>query len=223
MVAEIKKIWLSHSGIDVLYRCSRCFWLKYNKNISQPEGITSRLPDRFDRVIKHYFDKFRVKKELPPLVKGRIEGVLEHPFQEKYFYLINEKYGFWGKLDECIINGKNQHIPVDFKTSSSDPRGKPAFPSYQNQLDEFAFLFEVNNKKTAGIGYLIYFYPEESDGLHNGFPMVVHIEKLKTNPDSVMPRLEKAIEILENDIPQASQDCPFCSWYDALNKVLKGY
>lgn len=221
MPEEKEKKWLSHSGLDILYRCPRCFWFKYNKKIIQPEGIVSRLPDRFDRVIKKYFDKFRSKKELPPLVKGKIDGELENPFQEKYFYSINEKYGFWGKLDECLINLRKQHIPIDFKTASSDPRGKTAFPSYQNQLDEFTFLLEANNKKTAGIGHLIYFYPQESDGLENGFPMLVHIETLKTNPDSVIPRLKKAIEILEGNAPEPAEDCPFCRWYEAFNKVLK--
>lgn len=216
-----KKIWLSHSGVDVLYRCPRCFWLKYNKGLSQPEGITSRLPDRFDRVIKSYFDKFRGKGELPPMIKGKIEGKLEHPFQEKYFYSINEKYGFWGKLDECLVVSENHYAPVDFKTSSSDPREKEPFPSYQNQLDEMAFLLENNGKKTAGIGHLIYFYPEHSEELHNGFPMIIHVDTLKTNFESVRTRLLEAIEVLEGKIPKPAADCPFCKWYESLGKILK--
>lgn len=220
MAQNNKKIWLSHSGIEILERCPRCFWLKYNKKISQPEGITSRLPDRFDRIIKKYFDRFRPLGELPPLVKGRVEGQLENPFKETYFYEINEKYGFYGKLDECLI-WENKYIPVDFKTSSSDPRGRNTFAAYQNQMDEYAFLLEQNGKRTAGFGYLIYFYPEHGDHLHNGFPMVVHIEKVATNPHLVRPRLLKAVEILEQEMPKAHKDCPFCSWYDALSQLLK--
>ena len=215
-----KKIWLSHSGLDILYRCPRCFWLQYNKGLRQPEGITSRLPARFDKIIKNYFNKFRNENQLPPIIKGKIEGKLENPLEEKYFYSINEKYGFWGKLDECLINQKNLYAPLDFKTANSDPRGKIAFPSYQNQLDEFAFLLEKNNKKTAGVGYLVYFYPGESEELHNGFPMIVHVETLKTNPRSVMPRLEKTIEVLENKMPESAKDCPFCQWYEGLYKIL---
>lgn len=221
MMENNKKIWLSHSGIEILNRCPRCFWLRYNKNIYQPEGIVSRLPGRFDIVIKKYFNRFRTEEILPPVIKDKINGKLEKSFQEKYFYSINDRYGFWGKLDECIINTKNEYSPLDFKTTSSDPKGRLSFPSYQNQLDEFSFLLEVNNKKTAGVGYLVYFYPEEGSELHNGFPMVIYIETLKTNPDSVLPRLLKIIGILEDKMPNPAQDCPFCNWYEKLNTILK--
>jgi hypothetical protein len=111
---------------------------------------------------------------------------------------------------------------VDFKTSSSDPRNKTAFPAYQNQLDEFSFLLEQNGKKTAGLGYLIYFYPDHGDKLHQGFPMVIHVETLKTDPDSVPARIQQAIEVLEGNIPQPIPNCPFCKWYEELSRVLNG-
>lgn len=60
-----KKIWLSHHGLELLERCPRCFWLQYNKGISQPEGIVSRLANRFDTIIKKYFDLYRPLGELP--------------------------------------------------------------------------------------------------------------------------------------------------------------
>lgn len=35
-----------------LFECLRCFWLQYKKGIRQPEGIVSRLANRFDTVLK---------------------------------------------------------------------------------------------------------------------------------------------------------------------------
>jgi len=220
-MAYDNKTWLSHSGIDVLYRCPRCFWLKYNRKIYQPEGIVSRLPGRFDMVIKKYFDKFRAEGTLPPIVEEKIEGRLENPFQEKYFYSVNEKYGFWGKLDECLINDKNEYIPVDFKTSSSDPVGKEIFPAYQNQMNNYALLLEANRKKTSSFGYLIFFYPKDSDELHNGFPMAAHIQKVKTNPKEALQKIEEAIKVLDGKIPESSQECPFCAWKKVIDTTLK--
>ncbi|MFA5084265.1 MAG: hypothetical protein WC475_02700 [Candidatus Paceibacterota bacterium] len=214
------KIWLSHSGMDILYRCPRCFWLRYNRGIYQPEGIVSRLAGRFDIVLKNYFDIFRTTGELPPMVEGKLKGKLENPFQEVYFHPINEKYGFWGKLDECLITSENLHAPVDFKTASSDPRGKDIFPAYQNQLDEFSFLMESNGKKTAGVGYLIFFYPDHGEKLHDGFPMVIHLVTVKTDTGNVEPRIFQAIEVLEGKIPAPAANCPFCGWYDEMKKVL---
>lgn len=219
-MANDKKIWLSHSGLEILYRCPRCFWLKYNKGIEQPEGVVSRLPDRFDRIIKNYFSLYRKIGELPPMIEGKVKGKLENPFQEIYFYSLNEKYGFYGKLDECLISEDKKYTPVDFKTSSSDPREKGTLQAYQNQLDEFSFLLEMNGKKTSGIGHLIYFYPQQSKNLHNGFPMLVHVETIKTKPEEVKPRLLEAIKILEGNIPKPAKDCEFCRWYDQVGKVL---
>lgn len=211
---------LSPSAVEALERCPRCFWLHYNRGIDQPEGIVSRLANRFDAVLKNYFNIYRQINEMPPMIKGKVEGKLENPFQEIYFYNHNEKYDFYGKLDECLVTDDGKYTPIDFKTSSSDPRKKEIFPAYQNQMDAYAFLLEANNKKTTGLSQLIYFYPDQGRGLHNGFPMVVHIVTVKTNPQSAKNKFLNAIEVLEKDIPQSSLNCPFCRWYDRVGAEL---
>ena len=64
------RIWLSHTNIELLERCPRCFWLAINKKIKQPEGIQSRLASRFDKVLKHYFNQYRNQDALPPLISS---------------------------------------------------------------------------------------------------------------------------------------------------------
>lgn len=218
-----KIIWLSHSGIELLERCPRCFWLQYNKGMYQPEGIVSRLANRFDVVIKRYFDLYRPLGALPPMVEGKVEGKLQCPFQEIYFHRLNEKYGIKGKLDECLVRSDGLHTPVDYKTSSSDPNGKDLLPAYQAQLDAYAFLLESNGKPTSGIGHLIYFYPTESRDLHNGFPMQVTIKTLQTDPLAAHERFQKAIAVLEDSIPGPSGDCPFCAWHGETTKILQAH
>ena len=61
------KRWLSATTIETRRRCPRCFWLQVNCRIYQPEGIVSRLANRFDGVIKKYFDLYRGTPDLPPL------------------------------------------------------------------------------------------------------------------------------------------------------------
>lgn len=216
------RIWLSHSGIETLQRCPRCFWLQYRRRIYQPEGIVSRLANRFDVVMKNYFNTFRQTDELPPMVAGKLEGKLETYFQEKYFVRINEKYGFLGKLDECLVNSEGEHIPVDFKTASSDPREKETLSAYQAQIDDYIFLMKENGKKTAGFGYLVYVYPDQSHELHNGFPMIIHVVKLEGDPQRTKERIENAIPVLEKDIPVPSAGCPFCRWYETVKLELSG-
>lgn len=216
-----KKTWLSHSGIELLERCPRCFWLQYNRGIYQPEGIVSRLANRFDGVIKKYFDIYRQRGILPPLVEGKVQGKLENPFQEIYFYSTSDQYGLKGKLDECLVTDNNMFTPVDHKTSSSDPRTKNGILSaYQTQLDMYAFLLQANGKQSTGIGHLIYFYPDVGENLHQGFPMVVHVETLNTNPLRAREKYEKAIEVLQGPFPQSSKECPFCFWRNTMNQEL---
>lgn len=215
-----KKIWLSHTGLEMRERCPRCFWLKYRKKINQPEGIVSRLANRFDGVIKAYFDQYRETGDMPPLIKEKITGRLERPFVEKYWYHHNDDYGYWGKLDECIIERGGTYTPVDHKTSSSDPREKETLPAYQSQLDSYAWLLAENKKKPSGKGYLIYFYPDHTPDLHDGARMVVHISELKTDPERAKQKFLRAIEALDGPLPASADDCPFCTWHGDIDAVL---
>ena len=208
------RIWLSHTSLEVLQRCPRCFWLQVNLGVRQPEGIVSRLANRFDGVIKNYFDKYRLKGELPPMIEGRVEGALQNPFQEKYFVRINDKFGFFGKLDECLVDSEGRLTPVDFKTSSSDPRDRETLAAYQAQIDDYIFLQRENGMRTTGEGYLIYFYPDFGEELHNGFPMIIHIQKLTGNPDNTTEKIKNAIKVLGESIPKSSTECPFCAYID---------
>ncbi len=215
-----KKTWLSHSGIEGMYRCRRCFWLQYNRGLRQPEGIVSRLANRFDIILKKYFDIYRQTGELPPMIEGKVEGKLENPFQEKYFYDHDEKYGLTGRLDDCLVRDDGNYTPVDHKTSSSDPRTKTEILSaYQHQLNFYAFLLEKNNKPTSGFGHLIYYYPEHGEDLHKGVPIHVHVQTLKTNPKQAEEAFLKAIDVLEGDLPESSSDCAFCAWHEQLKEL----
>lgn len=213
-----KKVWLSATAIETRRRCPRCFWVQYNLRIRQPEGIVSRLANRFDGVIKRYFDLYRGTPNLPPLVAGQIDGRLESPFQEKYFVTINAEYGFLGKLDECVVRDDGTYTPVDHKTASSDPTQRELIPAYQFQLDSYAFLLEQNRKPTSGVGHLVYFYPHDGDQLHDGFPMQVTVKTLPTNPGRVRPEIEAAIDLLDGPLPDPSPDCPFCAYVDQVKK-----
>lgn len=219
-----KKTWLSHSGIDILNRCPRCFWLRYKYGIYQPQGIVSRLPVRFDQIIKDYFNQYRILNDLPPIIKGKIEGKLINPFKDVYFYSINQNYGFYGKLDDCLITPEGKYVVLEFKTASSDPRKrKEIFPAYQNQVDEYTFLLEAQQKPTANFAYLIFFYPDFANELHNGVPMVIDVRKVEVNARVVLPRLAKAIKVLQGHMPEPSATCSYCQWHNDLKNVnIKG-
>lgn len=199
-------------------RCPRCFWLEKHEGIRQPEGIVSRLANRFDAVIKRYFDLYRPHGELPPMIAGKVQGKLQHPFQEKYWHRINDAYGYYGKLDECLATVNGRYTPVDHKTASSDPNTRELIPAYQFQLDSYAFLLEKNARPTTGVGHLIYFFPGHGDKLHEGFPMEVSVKTIKTHPENVMPEIKKAMAILEGPLPKSNPTCPFCEYVERVKR-----
>lgn len=217
MPEKKKKIWLSHSGIEGMNKCKKCFYLRYNQKIYQPEGFQSRLANRFDTVLKSYFDIFRKKGTLPLFISDTLKGKLQDPFIETYFHTVNKNYGFMGKLDECIMY-EEKYIPLDFKTSSSDPREKDIFAAYQNQIDAYAFLLQQNRKEPAGYGYLIFFYPDVTTDIQHGFPMIHHIVRVEAHPEAVPGRIERAIGVLQGPLPDASADCQFCNWFGKVKK-----
>ncbi len=207
-----KPIVLSHSGLGILDDCPRCFWLKYKKGITWPEGFASRLPNRFDTILKRHFDQHREAGTLPSILEGKVRGKLQKPFQEKYRLDHDENYQFYGKLDECLILDDGLHVPVDHKTTSSDPRGKDPHPAYQKQLDAYSWLLEANGKKTAGFGLLLFYYPDEVTSMKSGFPFVIEIVQLQTSPAQARKRFLRGVEILEGPIPPPISSCAFCSY-----------
>jgi hypothetical protein len=125
-----------------------------------------------------------------------------------------------GKLDECIIH-EGKYVPVDFKTSSSDPREKDILNAYQKQIDSYTFLLQQNKKEPAGYGYLIFFYPDLATEIKHGFPMINHIVRVEAHPEQVSGRIEVAIEVLKGPLPAPSPDCQFCSWFKKVKEYYQ--
>lgn len=180
----------------------------------------SRLANRFDEVLKRYFDLYRGTDALPPMIAKTCAGRLESPFQEKYWHEEGERYGLFGKLDECLMSA-GRATPLDHKTSSSDPATKSILPAYQFQLDAYAFLLESAGKKTSGKGHLLFVYPEVGQRLHDGFPMKIVVETLSTTPQRAQERLRRAIAVYERPIPPPAPDCPFCLWYTSVKPFFE--
>lgn len=215
-----KKITLSHSGLGILDDCPRCFWLQYNEGLRWPEAFASRLPNRFDSIIKGYFDRYRSVGSLPEFLNGKMRGRLENPLTVSYYYNLNERFSLTGKLDECLITPDGFYAPVDHKTTSSDPRYKDPHPAYQKQVDMYAFLLEANNKPSLGYGYLIFYYPDENQKeIDQGFRFVIETVRLTTHPEAARERFLRGVEALERPMPAATPSCKFCT-YVAVNQNL---
>ncbi len=56
--------------------------------------------------------------------------------------------------------------------------------------------------------------------LSNGFPMMVHIVKIDRKVKDIRKRIENAVKVLESSIPESSEDCVYCRWFEKVRKYF---
>lgn len=210
---------LSPTALNLFRDCPRCFWLQVNKNIRRPRGIFPSLPGGMDRVIKEYFDKYRLKNELPPEIGGSVRGKLFPDIE------VLKKWRSWkntglryedtslnaslsGALDDCMIEN-NYYMPLDYKTRGStlvdDPR-----KYYQTQLDCYALILDASGFKSNGISYLVYYWPLEVQ--EKGI-VKFHVEtiEVQVNIEAAKEVFNNAVTLLSSAIPGPSSNCEYCN------------
>lgn len=216
----MKEIRLSPSTLNLFLECPRCFWLHINENIHRPRGPFPSLPMGMDNVIKIYFDKYRVKGQLPPEIEGKVEGKLISDLE-----LLN-KWRNWktgleykdqilgvslfGALDDCLVSDK-YYIPLDYKTRGSAPQEGDSEKYYGNQLDCYTLLLEENDYPIKNFGYLIYYYPKEAKE-KGRVDFNVEVIKLNTDPNRAKKVLKDAIKLLNGPIAPHHSECEYCIW-----------
>lgn len=168
----------------------------------------SSVPIKMDSIIKKYFDTYRQKGVLPPIIVDKVSGVLPLDMPKTLKY---ERNGIKlrGLPDEYLKVDGGAIVAFDHKTKSKAPES--THPSYQLQLDCYSFLLRENKYKTKNFGYLAYYYPKECQ-IHNGMDIGVEVVKVKTDPERVLDRLKKASKLLNGKLPKANGSCAYCEW-----------
>lgn len=204
-----------------MLECPRCFWLQVVKKIKRPEGIFPSLPSGMDRILKAHFDKFMERNELPPEIreedckdcklfddKEKLE-VWRNNF--KGIQYLDEKSGILlrGAIDNLLSKGKKL-IVLDYKTRGY-PLKEDTHEHYQTQMDIYNFLLRKNGYETEDYAYLLFYYPKEVTETGEVI-FDTRLIKIKTSTENGEKIFNKAIAILEGNLPPASEDCEFCEW-----------
>ncbi|MBU9888890.1 MAG: PD-(D/E)XK nuclease family protein [Candidatus Omnitrophica bacterium] len=226
MKTMIKEIKLSPSALSLFKDCPRCFWLEKVKNIKRPRGIFPSLPGGMDRVIKIYFDTYRVKRMLPPELQiSAFEGV---SLYENHSQL--ERWRSWrtglqyaeegnilsGAFDDLLVKG-DRYIPFDYKTKGSPTNEEDATKYYQTQLDCYALMLEANGMPTIGHGFLLYYSPKTVADRGQVFFEVQPI-RIGTDIERAKELFRRAVASLAGAAPQASAKCEYCNWLENFRK-----
>ncbi|MDD5454160.1 MAG: PD-(D/E)XK nuclease family protein [Candidatus Ratteibacteria bacterium] len=212
------KFVLSPSSLNIFRDCPRCFWLQINCDIRRPRGAFPSIASGLDRVIKEYFDAYRAKEILPPLLNGKIEGkLIPHLPPKLYFNDYSKNASLMGMLDECLILPGDIYAPLDYKTRGSF--AEDVHPAYQLQMDVYTLLLEKNNHKTNSLAYLLYFVPNTGQ-LHEGIPFNVKFMEVKTSVERALDIFHKALELLRGQMPKSSPNCEYCNWAKQLKENI---
>lgn len=211
---------LSPSALNLFNECPRCFWLEKVRNIKRPRGIFPSLPGGMDLVIKHYFDTYRIKHEMPPEIAGRVQGKLFDNME------LLEKWRSWrttelcyednsvnavlsGALDDCLIDA-GYYIPLDYKTRGSSVKEDPKI-YYKTQLECYCLMLEARGFKTRQTAYLVYYWPLEvrERGMVR-FEVTPY--KIDTDIESAKQTVISAAKTLTSGIPEPGLRCEYCSF-----------
>ncbi len=214
----------SPSTLNLLKDCPRCFWLQFKKDIKRPVSIFPSLPSGIDKKLKEYFDFFIENKKIPPEIKS-LEGVKLFDNLELLNVWRNNFKGIqWKDTSGNILHGaidallvkENKLIVLDFKTRGF-PLKDDTHEHYQDQLDLYNFLLRKNNHQTEDHSYLLFYYPDKINSEGN---VKFHTElvKIRVSIENAERILNKAIQVLNSEMPSASENCTFCKWAEKINQ-----
>lgn len=216
---EEKVIRISPSSLNLYRECPRCFWLQMNEGIRRPEQPSSTLPMGVDLSLKAYFDHWRVKNELPPLLAGKLPGRLVADqatvakFRSRSFtwHDPQSKAYFTGILDDALELEGGFTVPLDNKTKGFPPL-EPHI-AHITQMSSYTLLLRENGFKTKNLAYLVYwFFNHKNIDLEKPLHFNVTVEEVKTEPDKILQLFREAVALLGGPVPPPTTECAFCKY-----------
>jgi CRISPR/Cas system-associated exonuclease Cas4 (RecB family) len=210
---------ISPSSLNLYRECPRCFWLQMNEGIRRPEQPSSTLPMGVDLSLKAYFDHWRVKHELPPLLAGKLPGKLVADqatiakFRSRSFGWHDRESGayFSGILDDALALEGGFTVPLDNKTKGFPPLEPHV--AHLTQMSSYTLLLRENGFKTKNVAYLVYwFFDHRNIDLEKPLHFKVAVEEVKTEPDEVLQLFREAVALLKGPIPVPAMECQFCQY-----------
>lgn len=208
---------LSPSSLNLYLDCPRCFWLYLNKNLKRPSIPVATITTGLDRVVKEYFDQYRLKEILPPILEGKVRGKLIRDFPKKGWLdykdtKLNAQLG--GYLDECLDLGGNFFAALDHKTRGSKPDN--THRAHQFQMDAYTFLLEHNGFPTKKTAFLVYYIPRKF-ALGQDIEFEIYVSEVKTDPQKAQNVFYEAVGVLRKPMPLSGKECIFCQWAKTIN------
>lgn len=227
---------ISRSKLDLFFNCPRCFYLDRRLGIGHPPGYPFNLNTAVDSLLKKEFDYYRSRQEPHPLmIENNITAIpFLHPQLDEWrdslrkgiqFQVPHTNLILTGGVDDVWIDTNTQElIIVDYKaTSKTETVSLDADwqMGYKRQIEIYQWLFSQNKFSVSPTAYFVYCNGRiDSDRFDQQLKFHIHLIPYVGNSDWVSDTIYAAQECLRaNDIPSHRDDCDFCQYDLALQKI----
>ena len=227
-----KALKISRSGLKLFLECPRCFWLDLHHKIKRPPGYPYTLSAAVDYLVKREFDGFRVKGELPPVLKdfGITDAKLyngdnlaewRNNFKGIAYHDESLNAILYGAVDDIIEFNDGSIAVVDYKSSGS--KVITIYDDYQKQMDVYNYILKQLGYDTYPQAFFVFYQviKEGEDGFKNALKFREEVKPVKVNDEWVGPAFEGAVELARQDNPpeHSGVDCDHCHYVDRVVEV----
>lgn len=209
--------WLavSPSSLSDIHDCDCCAHRRAH-GLNLPRGKFPTLPGGVDVGLKQIADLHRLTGKLPELWGHLLPGrtLFKDPPRAMTLSLASEKMLLTGIPDEWVIEKDKKLSVLDYKTRGF-PSKKEVYPSYQSQLDVYAFMAQEleGYPPVSGRGYLLSFVPEVRNLTLN---WQIDLVELEARPKAGLEFIRRANKILRGPFPPPSPNCKTCNWLEKV-------
>lgn len=217
---------LSPSGLYNFIGCPACFWV--DQHVGRAPSLPLLLNDAMDAKLKSRYDNFRKKGMVPPEIehlKLKLYPDLDQldiwRAKKSVLQLVNEKDGYIlaGKIDELLVNKKNELVIADYKSSGVEPKDTK-LDYYRLQLNAYALLFKKAGHKVSNKAYLLNYYPKFRTNPSKSVELACKVIEADLDLSAFEKTLRKMVKFLETPYPMANMDCRTCAFQVKRSEVL---
>ena len=228
---------LSRSKLELFVNCPHCFYVDRRLGVGHPPGFPFNINSAIDHLLKKEFDEYRQSGEPHPLMRDagvdaipcshekldqwrtNFTGVQVH--HEKTNLLIT------GAIDDLwVTRDASNHLVVDYKATSKNGSvtiDAPWQDSYKRQMEIYQWLLRGNGLQVSDTAYFVYCNGQRSPSrFDRRLNFDISVIPYLGNDDWVEACILNAHAcLISDDIPPATPDCDYCTYYEAVTRVVQ--
>jgi len=228
---------ISRSKLELSIECPRCFYIDRVLGVGRPPGFPFNLNSAVDTLLKKEFDAHRRAGTKHPLMEHyNIEAVpIAHEDLDDWrqnftgIQVLHEPTNFivFGAIDDLWQNEEGEYVVVDYKATSKSGKiealDQDWHDGYKRQMEIYQWLLRQRGYDVSDTGYFVYANGDtDKEAFDARLEFDVTVISYDGNDEWVEQAILEAKDIMDgDDIPAASRDCDYCTFFNERSKVEK--